>query len=172
MTKQPRMERQWDLKVIVVLRVTGDSLAPQVTMASLDSLAFPDPQGLLDPTASEELEERLLRWLTDTRRNLVAEACLFPDPWDRWDPVALPGPLVRADPQDSMAPLVSLERLEQLAPWVPVAPLAPRERTARMASLANLVAPVSADLLVPRVAEDSPEPLDFLELRDTEDTVV
>ncbi|KAJ8254290.1 hypothetical protein COCON_G00209020 [Conger conger] len=149
-----------------VQRVTRDSPAPQVMMASLASLAFLDPLAPPDPMALAETF--LLKCLTVMKRNLVVEGCPSLAPWAQWVPVAPPDLLVQADPKDSLDLLVSLVRLVLLVPWVPVVQLAPLERTERMASLASLAAEVSVDLLGLRAPVDSPEPLDFLGSRDTE----
>ncbi|KAJ8404360.1 hypothetical protein AAFF_G00341330 [Aldrovandia affinis] len=165
----PRSPLQWDPRVTVVLKATGEPLDSPEMMASLASPAFPDPPAPPDPLALAETF--LLKCLMVMMRNPVVE-CPSLAPWAQWVPVVPLDPLVLADPKDSLAPLVSLVRLVLLVPWVLVVQLAPLARTEKMVSLANLVAPVSVVHLAPRAPVDSPEPLDFLASRDTEDSAV
>lgn len=149
-------------------RETEALLVLPETMAFPDSPAFPDPLAHLDlPALAETL---LLRCLVDL--TISPAACPSPDQWAQWVPVVPLDLLVQAALRVSLAPLVSLVRLVPLAPWDPVVLLDPLGRTERMVSLANLVVMVSADPLALRELVDSLEPLDFLESRDTEDSVV
>lgn len=150
-------------------RETRDPLVLLATTDLTDSLAFPAHPAPLGPLALAETS--LLKWDMLTTPNPAAAKPL-PAQWVPWVLVVLLDPLAPLVLRVSLAPLESPESLELLVPWVLVVLLAPLERTEMMVSLANPVAPVSVELLALRELADSPEPLDFLVSRDTEDSVV
>lgn len=158
-----------DLWAFLVRRATGVLLVLPAMMESPDSPAFLGHQAPLD--LLDLVETFLLRCLVALMRNPAVE-CLSQAPWDPWAPVDPLDLLEQLDPKVLLVPLVSLVRLVLLVPWVPVVLLAPLERTEKMVNLASLVAQVSVDPPAHRVLVDSPEPPDFQESRDTEDSAV
>lgn len=150
------------------LRVSRVPLDVPVTMVFPESLDFLDLPAPLDPLVL--VDTTCPSCLMEVRN--PAEYLLVLDHQAQWDPVDLLDLQVLLVLKDSLALQVNLASLALLVPWVLVVPLVLLERTEMMVRLANLVAPVSVELLVLREVVVSLEPLDFPASRDTEVSLV